>query len=73
MEDVLCVVIIEEREVNFSAVLALQNELVTEDLRALEYGLSEHEVKDTLPLLVGQRRIKFCSIKCFKLNFEVCH
>ena len=68
-----CVVIVKEREINLCAVLTLQNELITEDLRTLEYGLAEHEVKDTLPLLVGQRRIKFCSIKGFKLNLEVCH
>ena len=73
LENVFCVVIVKEREINLCAVLTLQNELITEDLRTLEYGLAEHEVKDTLPLLVGQRRIKFCSIKGFKLNLEVCH
>ena len=73
LENVFCVVIVEEREINLCTVLTLQNELITKDLRALEYGLSEHEVKDALPLLVGQRRIKFCCIKGFKLNFEVCN
>ena len=73
LENVLGVVIVKEREVNLFAILTLQNKLITEDLRTLEYGLSKHEVKDTLPLLVGQRRIKFCGIKGFKLNFEICH
>ena len=73
LENILGMVIVKEREINLCAILALQHELITENLCALENRLSEHEVKDTLPFFIGQRRIEFCSIKGFKLNFEVCH
>ena len=73
LKDVLCVIIVKERKVHLCSVFTLQNKLVTENLRALKNGFSEHEVKDTLPLLFSQRRIKLCSVKGLKLNFEVCH
>ena len=73
LENILGVVIVKERKINLCAILALQHELITENLCALENRLSEHEIKDTLPFFVSQRCIKFCSIKGFKLNFEVFH
>lgn len=44
LENVLGVVIVKEREVNLFAILTLQNKLITEDLRTLKHGLSEHEM-----------------------------
>ena len=73
LEDILGVILIEERQVNLRPVLTLKDKLVSQNFCTLEHGLSKHEVKDTLPLFIGDRRIKFGRIEGFKLNFEVLH